>query len=152
VYNPTSDFQITNPDTGACAPATLIFDSIDGVISGWNPAVDPTHAILIHDTFAEGNPAVFTGLEIGQDSQGPVLYATDFLGPNGTATSPQGGLVEMIGKGADGYFTTLSTFTDPSVPSFSNGSYGAWSVQAVGDKLFVTFASLKNLGGGVVDV
>jgi hypothetical protein len=58
----------------------------------------------------------------------------------------------MIGKGADGDFTTLSTFTDPSVPSFSDGSYGAWSVQAVGDKLYVTFASLRDLGGGVVDV
>jgi uncharacterized protein (TIGR03118 family) len=148
VYNPTSDFVITNPQTGVSAPALLIFDTLDGTISGWNPAVDPTHAIVIRDTWKDGDPAVYTGLEIGQG----VLYATDFLGPNGGPTSPHGGLVEMIGKGADGDFTTLSTFTDPSVPSFSDGSYGAWSVQAVGDKLFVTFASLKDLGGGVVDV
>src|SRR6516164_1914493 len=148
VYNPTSDCRITNPQTGVSAPARLIFDTLDGTISGWNPAVDPTHAIVIRDTWKDGDPAVYTGLEIGKD----VLYATDFLGPNGGPTSPQGGLVEMIGKGADGDFTTLSTFTDPSVPSFSDGSYGACSVQAVGDKLYVTFASLKDLGGGVVDV
>jgi uncharacterized protein (TIGR03118 family) len=153
VYNPTSAFVITNPDTGASAPARLIFDTLDGTISGWNPAVDPTHAIVIRDTWKDGDPAVYTGLEIGQDSaRDDVLYATDFLGPNGTPTSPQGGRVEMIGKGVDGDFTTLSTFTDPSVPSFSDGSYGAWSVQAVGNKLYVTFASLKDLGGGVVDV
>ena len=58
----------------------------------------------------------------------------------------------MIGNGDDGPFTTIHTFTDSSVPSFSDGSYGAWSAQAVGDKLYVTFASLKDLGGGVVDV
>jgi uncharacterized protein (TIGR03118 family) len=148
VYNPTSDFRITNPKTGVSAPARLIFDTLDGTISGWNPAVDPTHAIVIRDSWKDGDPAVYTGLEIGQG----VLYATDFLGPNGGPTSPQGGLVEMIGKGADGDFTTLSTFTDPCVPGFSDGSYGAWSVQAVGDKLYVTFASLADLGGGVVDV
>src|SRR5713226_6661394 len=44
VYNPTSDFVISA--NGKSAPARLIFDSIDGVISGWNPAVDPTHAIV----------------------------------------------------------------------------------------------------------
>ena len=30
VYNPTKDFKITNPDTGVSAPATLIFDTVDG--------------------------------------------------------------------------------------------------------------------------
>jgi uncharacterized protein (TIGR03118 family) len=146
VYNPTSDFVIS--ENGKSAPARLIFDTIDGTISGWNPDVDPTHAIVIRDTWAAGNPAVYTGLEIGQDSaKDNVLYATDFLGPNGTPTSPKG-RVEMI----DSSFTTIGTFTDPNVTSFSDGSYGAWSVQAVNDKLYVTFASLKDLGGGVVDV
>jgi uncharacterized protein (TIGR03118 family) len=146
VYNPTSDFVIS--EGGKSAPARLIFDTLDGTISGWNPAVDPTQAIVIRDTWADGHPAVYTGLEIGQDSAGDnVLYAADFLGPNGTPTAPQG-RVEMIG----GSFTTIRTFTDPSVTSFADGSYGAWSVQAVNDKLYVTFASLKDLGGGVVDV
>src|SRR5206468_1517137 len=48
VYNPTSDFVISK--NGKSAPARLIFDSIDGVISGWNPNVDPAHAIKIADT------------------------------------------------------------------------------------------------------
>jgi uncharacterized protein (TIGR03118 family) len=146
VYNPTSDFVIT--EGSKSAPARLIFDTLDGTISGWNPAVDPTHAIVIMDTWSAGSPAVYTGLEIGQDGAGDnVLYATDFLGPKGTLTSPQG-RVEMI----DGSFTTIHTFTDSNVTSFADGTYGAWSVQGVGDKLYVTFASLKDLGGGVVDV
>jgi hypothetical protein len=58
----------------------------------------------------------------------------------------------MIGKGVDGSITTIRTFTDPSVTSFSDGNSGAWSVQAVGDKLYVTFASLADVGGRVVDV
>src|SRR5438270_9744699 len=53
-YNPTSDFVITNPANGKSAPARLIFDTIDGTISGWNPAVDPTHPIVISDTWAAG--------------------------------------------------------------------------------------------------
>jgi uncharacterized protein (TIGR03118 family) len=137
VYNPTSDFVIS--ENGVSAPALLIFDTIDGTISGWNPAVDPTHAIVIRDTWAAGNPAIYTGLEIGQDSAGDnVLYATDFLGDH----------VEMI----NGSFTTISTFTDPSVSSFADGSFRAWSVQAVNGNLYVTFASLKDFDGGVVDV
>ena len=57
VYNPTSNFVIS--ENGRSAPALLIFDSIDGTISGWNPLVDPTHAVLIKDTFAAGTPAIF---------------------------------------------------------------------------------------------
>lgn len=137
VYNPTSDFVIS--EGGKSAPARLIFDSIDGTISGWNPAVDPTHAILLRDTFADGTPAVYTGLDMAQNSQGQnVLYATDFLNNQ----------VEMI----DGSFTTIGSFTDPTVASFADGSFRAWSVQVVNDKPYVTFASLKDFNGGVVDV
>ena len=148
VYNSTNDFVITNPDTGVSAPATLIFDTIDGTISGWNPVVDPTHAILIRDTWAAGAPAIYTGLEIGQDSHGDnVLYAADFLNNQ----------LEVI----NGSFTTINTisFVDSSGKTLSEFSddpnSSAWSVQAVGDKLYVTFADLLNPaggGGGAVDV
>ena len=62
---------------GKSAPARLIFDSIDGTISGWNPKVDPTHAIVMVDNGAAGD--AYTGLDIAQNSQGQnVLYAADF--------------------------------------------------------------------------
>jgi uncharacterized protein (TIGR03118 family) len=142
VYNPTNDFVITNPDTGVSAPATLIFDTIDGTISGWNPAVDPTHAILIRDTWAAGTPAVYTGLEIGQDSHGNnVLYAADFLNNQ----------LEVI----NGSFTTISTTNCAGLGVSSDPYSWVWSVQAANDKLYVTFADLLNPaggGGGAVDV
>ncbi len=55
VYNSTSDFVIS--ENGKSAPARLIFDSIDGTISGWNPAVDPNHAISYA---TPGSPAAQT--------------------------------------------------------------------------------------------
>jgi uncharacterized protein (TIGR03118 family) len=137
VYNPTADFVIS--ENGKSAPATLIFDSIDGTISGWNPEVDPTHAITIVDnSVANPNapkPALYTGLEMVETSNGPRLYAADINNDH----------VEMYG----GSFNYMGSFTDSTVTGFS-----AWSVQAVGDKLYVAFANpfAKGSFGGVVDV
>ncbi len=137
VYNPTSDFVIS--ENGKSAPALLIFDTLDGTISGWNPAVDPTHAIVMVDNSTAANPALYTGLAIARNSKGQnVLYAAD-IGQN---------RVEMF----NGRFKAIGSFTDPSVTSFADGSFSAWSVQAVNGKLYVTFASLKDFNGGVVDV
>jgi uncharacterized protein (TIGR03118 family) len=127
VYNPTSNFVIS--ENGKSAPALLIFDSIDGTISGWNPAVDPNHAILIKDTFAVGTPAVFTSLAMAQNSRGQtVLYATDYLNNR----------VDMF----DSHFNLIGSFTDPNVTSV-DPNLSAWSVQAQGGKLYVTFADLQ---------
>src|SRR6516165_7868196 len=64
VYNPTSAFVIS--EGGKSAPARLIFDSIDGTISGWNPDVDPTHAIVMVDNSEAAQPALYTGLDLAQ--------------------------------------------------------------------------------------
>ena len=134
VYNPTSNFVISAH--GKSAPARLIFDSFDGTISGWNPAVDPTHAIVMVDNGAKGD--IYTGLDMARNSHGQyVLYAADFTQNR----------VEMF----SGAFKAIGSFTDPTVTSIEP-SFGVWSVQAVNDKLYVTFASLANTQGGVVDV
>jgi uncharacterized protein (TIGR03118 family) len=134
VYNPTNNFVIS--EHGKSAPARLIFDSLDGTISGWNPEVDPTHAIVMVDNGAAGD--AYTGLDMAQNSQGKyVLYAADFTQNR----------VEMFNGG----FKPIGSFTDPTVTSIEP-SFGAWSVQALNGKLYVTFASLANTHGGVVDV
>ena len=80
----------------------------------------------------------YTGLEIAKNSHGQnILYATDFTQNR----------VEIFGC----HFNAFDSFTDPTVSSIEP-SFGAGSVQAVGDKLYVTFASLANTHGGVVDV
>ena len=134
VYNPTKDFVISA--NGKSAPARLIFVSFDGTISGWNPKVDPTHAIVMVDNGAAGD--IYTGLDMAQNSQGLyVLYATDFTQNR----------VEMF----NGDFKAIGSFTDPNVTSIEP-SFSTWSVQALNGKLYVTFASLANTHGGVVDV
>jgi uncharacterized protein (TIGR03118 family) len=134
VYNPTKNFVISA--NGKSAPALLIFDSFDGTISGWNPKVDPTQAIAMVDNSASGD--IYTGLAMAKNSHGQnVLYATDFTQNR----------VEMFNGG----FKAIGTFTDPSVSSIEP-SFHPWSVQAVEGKLYVTFASLANTHGGVVDV
>src|SRR5204862_1232837 len=44
VRNGTAFFQVTK--NGVSAPARFIFVSEDGSISGWNPTLDGTHAII----------------------------------------------------------------------------------------------------------
>jgi uncharacterized protein (TIGR03118 family) len=136
VYNPTSDFVISA--NGKSAPARLLFDSIDGTISGWNPAVDPNRAITVEDNFAVGQSAVYTGLDIARNGRGQnVLYAADILHNR----------VEMF----DGGFNAVGSFTDPTVTSL-DASFGAWQVEALNGKLYVTFGTLSGPFGGVVDV
>ena len=137
VYNPTSDFVIS--ENGKSAPARLIFDTLDGTISGWNPAVDPTHAIVMVDNGAAGD--LYTGLAIARNSHGQnVLYAAD-IGQN---------RVEMF----NGRFDATGSFTDPTVASFADGSFGAWiGASRERQTLRHQFASQRLRGtGGVVDV
>jgi uncharacterized protein (TIGR03118 family) len=163
VYNSTKDFVIS--ENGKSAPATLIFDTLDGTICGWNPAVDATHAIVLYDALADsGTPAVYTSLEIGQINSGQkvqnVLYATDFLNNR----------LEIIGpdQAADGKLTNITPISCAGlgVSSDLNSSVktdpysSVWSVSAVNGQLIVTFADLLAplfssagvVGGGAVDV
>src|SRR5207248_7120949 len=51
VFNNTSFFQVTK--NGNSAPSVFIFVSEDGIISGWNPTLDGTHAIVAVDNRSE---------------------------------------------------------------------------------------------------
>jgi len=134
VYNPTAEFVISKD--GRSAPAVFIFNSLDGTISGWNPSVDPDNAITILDNSGAG--ALYTGLALGQDSQGRnVLYAANW-GQN---------RVDMLG----GTFNSLGSFTDPNVPA-QLASHHVFGVENESGKLYVTFGALSPPFGGVVDV
>jgi uncharacterized protein (TIGR03118 family) len=155
VYNPTGDFKIS--ENGVTAPATLIFDTLDGIICGWNPVVDPTHAIVMHDALVDndGIPAVYTSLEIGQSQGQNVLYATDLYHDQ----------LDIIGphENADFRLTNINPIDVSShlaaglnvpdgVPNDPNSL--VWSVSAVNNILVVTYADLLGpvKGGGAVDV
>jgi uncharacterized protein (TIGR03118 family) len=144
-YNPTSDFVIS--EDGRSAPALVLFGTKDGTISGWNPAVDPDHAILVVDNSAElssaYNRAMYSSLHIAQNSKGQnILYAGD-RGHN---------KVDMF----DGQFHFLGSFTDKYVKLDSPGHPGAWQVEdAPNGNLFVLDTEETGPGGqygGIVDV
>jgi len=78
VTNNTADFTIS--EDGRSAPALNLFATEDGTISGFNPAVDPSQAILAADQ--SGHGAVYKGLAMGSAGGVDYLYATNFH--NGT--------------------------------------------------------------------
>jgi uncharacterized protein (TIGR03118 family) len=143
VYNPTSDFVISA--NGRSAPATFLFDTLDGLICGWNPRVDATHAIVVVDDSAPTPTAFassYTALAlVKQDHGHSVLFACD----SGISTTETNNRIDML----DGHFHTIGSFTDPGVNPQVDGT--AFQVEDVGDKLFVTFAGFVAPYGGVVD-
>jgi uncharacterized protein (TIGR03118 family) len=136
VANTTSDFVISKGSKSG--PALFIFATIDGTISGWNPNVDPTNAIIMVDNSGETPfPAVYTGLAIGRNSSGHnVLYAAD----------ADNNRIDMIG----GTWNSIGNFTDSS--TFVPSGEAVYGIQNVNGKLYVTFATMIPLQGGAVDV
>jgi uncharacterized protein (TIGR03118 family) len=146
VANSTSDFVISKD--GKSGPARFIFDTIDGLICGWNPEVDPDHAITVIDYSAAkpkasnaNYPGSYYGLAIGRNSKGQnVIYATD----GGRAANTDNNQIDMF----DGNFKYLGSFTDSDIPS----NMGAFGIQNIDNKLYVSFAGFGDNEGGFVDV
>jgi uncharacterized protein (TIGR03118 family) len=130
------------------SPATFLFATEDGTISGWNAAAG-TQSIIAVDESSNSNDgdtalglgAVYKGLAIGQSENGPVLFAANF----------RHGTVDTYDKN----FNLINSFTDPNLPK----GFAPFNVQVLDDKLFVTFAEqdaakhddVAGAGNGFVD-
>jgi uncharacterized protein (TIGR03118 family) len=114
VFNGGSGFVVSSG--GNSGPARFIFDSEDGLIRGWNPAVDATNAVVSPADPVPG--AIYKGLAIS----GGMLYASDF----------HNGLVDVF----DGSWALVNQFTDPGLPA----GYAPFGIQAIGSRIFVSFA------------
>ena len=147
VLNTTSDFVIRSGHRSA--PATFAFATEDGTLSGWNPEVNLTHAILTVNNSASG--AVYKGLAPGRTAQGNFLYATNF----------HSGTIDVF----DTHFHQVhlaGSFIDPQLPPPPIGQPGfaPFGIQNIGSNLFVTYALQKpgqhddmaGPGNGFVDV
>jgi uncharacterized protein (TIGR03118 family) len=133
--NPT-DFTIT--ENGRSARSIFIFVTLDGTISGWNPAIGGatglSHATLAVDRSSAG--AVYTGLAIATNQEGQTfLYAADG-GPNRR--------VDMF----DGSFNLVKSFDDPALPK----GFTPYGIQTLNGNIWVTFTALNKAQGGFVDV
>jgi uncharacterized protein (TIGR03118 family) len=142
ILNTGHDFVISA--NGRSAPALLIIDTLDGTISGWNPYVDLTNAIIMVDNSTEDIPASYTGLALARDGQGRnILYAAD----GGYAPDFSNNRFDMF----DRNFQQVGSFTDPNVATDYPGNT-AFGIENEDGKLFVTFGGFAPPFGGVVDI
>jgi uncharacterized protein (TIGR03118 family) len=147
VFNGSGDFVVSAG--GKSGAARFIFATEDGTISGWNPAVDATHAILVVNNSGPGLSAdrthlgaVYKGLAIGNNGSGNFLFATNF----------RNAVVEVY----DRQFHLVKTFTDPNVPA----GFAPFGIRNIDGRLFVTFAEqnaqkhddVAGPGNGFVDI
>lgn len=120
VFNGTSDFAIV---TGR--PARFIFATEDGTLSGWNPAVDPTHAVIkVNNSGSAG----YKGLAMGSLNGQNVLYAANF----------RGGTVDVFDASYSPVAMPAGAFMDGMIPQ----GYAPFNVQSIGGAIFVSFAKL----------
>src|ERR1051325_222345 len=124
VFNNTASFQVTK--NGTSAPARFIFVSEDGSISGWNPMVDPTNAIIAVDNGTNHgvNRAIYKGVTVGVANGHNFLYATDF----------HTGKVETYEENF--HQVTPNGFVDPNLPA----GYGPFGIRNFNGEIFVTYA------------
>ena len=124
VFNGTQFFQVTK--NGTSAPAFFIFVSEDGSISGWNPTLDGTHAIIAVDngTNRGVNRAIYKGATLGVAGGHNFLYVTDFH--NGKVVTFDENFQQVNPTG----------FTDPNLPA----GYGPFGIRNFNSEIFVTYA------------
>jgi uncharacterized protein (TIGR03118 family) len=93
VHNGSTAFMVNGK------PAAFLFSTIAGTIAGWNGG---TMAVTVADNSAAG--AVYTGLALGADANGPLLYAPNFKA--GTVDVFNGSFAQV----------NVGAFSDPFIP------------------------------------
>jgi len=142
VFNGSNGFVVTKGT--ASGPAKFIFATEDGVVAGWNPTVDLTHAILVKDN--SGSGAVYKGLALSAGGNGSLLYATDF----------RNNKIDVWDSTFAPVLLPAGAFTDPKIPS----GFAPFGIQAINGNIYVTYAKqdaarhddVKGMGLGYVDV
>jgi uncharacterized protein (TIGR03118 family) len=100
--------------------------SEDGSISGWNPTLDLTHAIIAVDngTNRGVNRAIYKGATLGVANGHNFLYATDF----------HTGKVHTFDENF--HQVNSNGFVDPNLPA----GYGPFGIRNINGEIFVTYA------------
>ncbi len=121
VRNSTSSFRVSNGVNTLAAK--LIFVSEDGMISGWNPNLNNTHAFRAVDRGA--TDAIYKGVAIGVANNHHFLYATNF----------HSGHVETFNENFV-LQTTGFPFADPNIPA----GYAPFGIRNFDGNVVVTYA------------
>lgn len=120
VFNGGAGFVVTNG--ASSGPARFIFASEDGTISGWNPGVAPTQAVV---GFTATDGANYKGLTLAHTSNGDFLYAADFHNAKVDVIDSAFQLVSLAGA-----------FVDPNLPD----GFAPFGIQVIGDSILVAYA------------
>ncbi len=128
--------------------AIFIFATEDGTISGWNPGVDVTNAVLKVDNSDKGssNSAVYKGMTSGEIHGKKFLYVTNFRSAR----------VEVYDTNFQRVHLGEDAFDDERIRE----GFAPFNVQNIGGSLFVTYAKQDSLrhdpvggdGLGFVDI
>jgi len=124
VFNSTTSFPVRAH--GNSQPSRFIFVSEDGSISGWNPALDQTHAIIAVDNGTNNgiSRAIYKGVTLGVANGHNFLYATNF----------HSGRVETYDENFQQ--TNPNGFADPSLPQ----GYAPFGIRNINGQIYVTYA------------
>jgi len=142
VFNASSGFTVSNGT--ATGPSRFLFATEDGVIAGWAPNVDTTHALRAVDNSAGG--AIYKGLALSAGGSGQLLYATDF----------HNGKVDVFDSKFAPVSLSAGAFVDAKIPS----GFAPFGIQAINGDIYVTYAmqdadrhdDVHGRGLGYVDV
>jgi uncharacterized protein (TIGR03118 family) len=125
VANPGGNFVVH--EGGASGAARFIWDTEEGKILGWSPAVAGDHAVEAVDRSAAG--AIYKGLAISMNAD--TLYAADFHNAHVDVFDSSFGLV-----------TNAGAFVDPKLP----GGYAPFGIADLGGTVFVGYAKQDAAG------
>jgi uncharacterized protein (TIGR03118 family) len=146
VFNGSASFELA-PKT----PAIFIFVTEDGVISGWNPGLNPdiTHATKVVVDNSDGDTskgAVYKGATSAEIGGSRFLYVTNF----------RSGEIEVYDSRFKRVHLSEEAFQDDNVAE----GFAPFNIQNVGGVLFVTYARqdaakhdpAHGAGGGFVEI
>jgi len=119
VRNATAFFKVTKD--GNSLPSRFIFVNEDGTISGWNPGLDPTNAIVAVKGKGDN---VYKGVTMGVANGHNFLFVTDF----------HKGEVDTY----DENFNLVKTnnFADPNLPK----RFAPFGIRNINGQIYVTYA------------
>jgi uncharacterized protein (TIGR03118 family) len=146
----STDFVVTSGTKSA--PARFIFVGEGGMIAGWSPTVDATHAVT---AYTDAGGAVYKGVTIANNGTANFLYAADFHNNKVDVFNA------TFAKQAP--TATSFAFSDPTLPA----GYAPFGIQALPTgasgaiQIYVAYAqqsppdnhdNLDGAGLGLVDV
>jgi len=122
VFNASNGFQVSQG--GLTGASRFLFATEQGVIAGWAPNVDGTHAIRAVNNSATG--ANYKGLALSAGGGGQLLYATDFFHAR----------VDVFDSTFKPVALPPGAFVDPGIPR----GFAPFGIQAIGGNIYVTYA------------